>query len=113
MHTRITPRPDYGPTIQTPNGIGGSNRPLLRAPFGTVWTDEDLQPFLTDDYETDQQPMATQILLDLAAALAMARALWLGAESRQPANARGYGEDSYRETQVIHEPVFNPRSSRR
>lgn len=116
MHTRITPRPESGPTIQAANRIGGSNRPRLLAPLGTAWTDEDLEPFLIDDYQMDQQPLETQILLDLAAALTLARIQWVGAASRSPANhgGRRYREaEGYREPKTSHKPTYNPRSSRR
>jgi hypothetical protein len=50
--------------------------------YGCNWTDADMEPFLCDDYDTDEQSIPVQMMLELAEELANARAKFALASSR-------------------------------
>ncbi len=64
------------------------------------WTDEDLEFFLTGDYDMSEESVEIQIMLDLAPELTAARVEWLMEQSRRESTSQGNVE-SYREPRHV------------
>jgi len=68
-------------------GLGKPNpKPIV---YGHHWLDEDLAPFLVDDYDTSQQSAEAKVMLDLAEQLADARRDFALAAARADQNRGG------------------------
>jgi rubrerythrin len=67
--------------------------PAHRKPdvHGCHWTDEDMAPYMSDDYDSTEQSEAAQMMLDLAEQLANARAHFALAKSRVNQDRIGVG----------------------
>ncbi len=74
----------------------GYRRPLSPAIDEKCWTDDDLEFFLTGDYDMSLESEDVQTMLELASMLTAARIEWLMADSRRQSQSQGNVE-SYRE----------------